>query len=114
MQEPPAFDFKREYLYQDRLYDLRGRPLQESHDSPGPSGGPSAAHRGRQWALLTFHQPVTAPQVILAALTTDTCLEAGSGGTSPLGCMAPIMQMPANSAPGEETAVSHTWLWGSL
>ena len=63
MQEPPAFDFRREYLYQDKLYDLRGRPLQEPCESAGPSGGSSATHRGRQWALLTFHQPVTAPEV---------------------------------------------------
>ena len=63
MQEPPAFDFRREYLYQDRLYDLRGRPPAEASAAAPRPAGPSGAHRGRQWALLTFQQPVTAPGV---------------------------------------------------
>ena len=59
LQDAPPFDFQREYLYQDQLYDLRGRPVA---GQPGRAGERVAVHRGRQWALLAFQQPVTAPQ----------------------------------------------------
>ena len=63
LQNPAAFDFKRDYLYQDQLYDLRGRPA-----TPQPGvNGQAPPHRGLQWALLTFQQPVTAPQACACA-----------------------------------------------
>lgn len=71
---PPSlgFDFGREYLYQEELYGLEGRPLQSSaaaaaDGSAASSTGLTATaasdgvHHSRQWAVLRFDQPVTAP-----------------------------------------------------
>ena len=99
VQEPPAFNFRREYLYQDKLYDLRGRPLQEPRES-GPSGGSSATHRGRQWALLTFHQPVTAPEVGLRSPGLKLDVFAGPH----LSCSPALLGVVAASHLGE-------WFW---
>ncbi|KAK9818119.1 hypothetical protein WJX72_007434 [[Myrmecia] bisecta] len=53
----PVFDFTREYLFQEELYGLDGRPqapASTAHDRQHP-------HYGPQWALVKFSQPVTAP-----------------------------------------------------
>lgn len=61
-----AFDLSQDYLYQDQLYGLEGRPC---GDGPSSDAGPASSlpkqrlHFGPQWALLRFEQPVTAPQV---------------------------------------------------
>ncbi len=47
------FDFSQDYAHQAELHGLEGRPR---------SFG-DGVHYGPQWALLTFDQPVTAPQV---------------------------------------------------
>lgn len=57
-----SFDFQREYLHQDELYGLEGRPLQ------GAAEGPQK-HYGAQWGLLKFSQPVTAPKVRLYSVS---------------------------------------------
>ena len=73
---PPPFDPSRDYLAQQELYGLEGRPL-GSMGATGPGGGGGGAskggsagaplgeerHHGPQFALLRFDQPVTAPQV---------------------------------------------------
>ncbi len=54
MQESNShFDFGQDYAHQTELHGLEGRPY---------SFG-DGVHYGPQWALLTFDQPVTAPQV---------------------------------------------------
>lgn len=73
-QPSVAFSMDREYLYQEELYGLEGRPLGSGSEAPGAgeaatsSGGPGVggedaggAHFGQQWLLLKFDQPVTAP-----------------------------------------------------
>ena len=60
-----GFDFGRDYAYQDQLHGLEGRPrsgLRPPGAPPEPASTASAAHYGPQWALLRFHQPITAPQ----------------------------------------------------
>ena len=81
-QQAAAFDSSREYLYQEQLYGLEGRPQADDALAPaagqhpadqqaqqgggGGSGSGEAAarrapHHGPQWAYLRFSQPVTAP-----------------------------------------------------
>lgn len=75
----PAFDFSQQYLYQEQLYGLEGRPaaaaLPSSKGEEGFSGtadeDAAPPHHGPQWALLRFSQPVTAPAVGL--LTPRSC-----------------------------------------
>lgn len=70
------FDTQQEYVYQDEVYGLEGRPYNPlaQHQLPGdPSQGPSSSggaahqgggvHYGPQWGLLTLTQPVTASEV---------------------------------------------------
>lgn len=61
----PAFDFKQQYIQQDELYGLEGRPLAAAAAAPDGSSSEQQQrrHYGPQWALLRFDQPVTAPQV---------------------------------------------------
>lgn len=54
----PAFDLKRDYVYQEELHGLEGRPC--SHNS---ADAVDSVHYGPQWAFLRFSQPVTAPKV---------------------------------------------------
>lgn len=70
-----AFDWSKQYLYQEELYGLEGRPITSSSSSSavaaaGGAGAVGAAcssgqqqHFGPQWVLLKFDQPVTAPEV---------------------------------------------------
>jgi hypothetical protein len=76
-----TFDFSQQYLHQEELFGLEGRPVSDSSAAPISAGpGPGAAvaaagatfagsalqgqrHYGQQWALLKFDQPVTAPEV---------------------------------------------------
>lgn len=78
----------RDYLYQDCLYGLEGRPVlnaashmqQEEQPGGGAEGvtgedsDAPAVHHGPQWAFLRFSHPVTAPAdslVIGSRLDTD-------------------------------------------
>ena len=70
------FDVKQEYVYQDEVYGLEGRPYnplaqhqissdaQQAPSTSGrgvdPEGG--RVHYGPQWGLLTLTQPVTASE----------------------------------------------------
>jgi len=73
----PAFDFERQYLDQEQLYGLEGRPTamaggEEQGKEAGSEG--DIRHHGPQWALLRFSQPVTAPVdslVVGSKLDTD-------------------------------------------
>lgn len=66
--EPQRFDSGREYLYQDCLHGLEGRPPSEA--APLAAGqhpadqraqrAQQAPHYGPQWVLLRFSHPVTA------------------------------------------------------
>ena len=62
----PTFDFSKQYLYQEELYGLEGRPhsavLQE-HTPAATNGVHKMPHYGPQWGLATFSRPVTAPAV---------------------------------------------------
>lgn len=62
---PPTFDFGRQYLDQEQLYGLGGRPsaARGAGEWGGGKGGSGNRHHGLQWALLRFSQPVTAPAV---------------------------------------------------
>jgi hypothetical protein len=78
-----GFDSSQEYLYQDCLHGLEGRPVgcssrAQQQADPGSggedSGGGEGVHHGPQWAYLRFSQPVTAPAdslVIGSRLDTD-------------------------------------------
>lgn len=71
------FDTKREYVYQDEVYGLEGRPhnpLAQNQLLSAPDQAPSTSgrgnypegdrvHYGPQWGLLTLTQPVTASEV---------------------------------------------------
>lgn len=65
----PAFDFSQQYLYQEQLYGLEGRPhaVMQPKGSGGTASNGAAGEaevspfHGPQWALLRFSQPVTAP-----------------------------------------------------
>lgn len=67
------FLWGQEYLYQQELYGLEGRPAQ-----PAAAAAAGAAvhaseedqqqHHGPQWALLKFDQPLTAPAVSVVVL----------------------------------------------
>ncbi|KAK9843360.1 hypothetical protein WJX74_010898 [Apatococcus lobatus] len=61
-----AFDLSQDYLHQDQLHGLEGRPCAEASSreaGAAPSSSPQQRlHFGPQWALLRFEQPVTAPQ----------------------------------------------------
>ena len=59
----PQFDVTAEYVYQDQMHGLEGRP-QDPNES-GEQGG--VPHYGPQWALLKFSQPVTAPKVLFTS-----------------------------------------------
>ncbi|PNW81764.1 hypothetical protein CHLRE_06g259200v5 [Chlamydomonas reinhardtii] len=82
---PMAFDAARDYLYQEELYGLEGRPIADpsvaaaaaaaegGEGEGGKEGGAEAAeahdgddgldrHFGPQWVLLKFDQPITAPK----------------------------------------------------
>lgn len=86
-----AFDWSKQYLYQEELYGLEGRPITSSSSSStvAAAGGAGAAgaacssgqqqHFGPQWVLLKFDQPVTAPEdsvVIGARFDVDAAGEA--------------------------------------
>ncbi len=70
------FDTQQEYVYQDEVYGLEGRPYNPlaQHQLPGePNQAPSTSgratpdrggvHYGPQWGLLTLTQPITASEV---------------------------------------------------
>jgi selenocysteine-specific elongation factor len=59
------FDWSKQYLYQDELYGLEGRPINSSSSTPAAAAGgeDQQRHFGPQWVLLKFDQPVTAPEV---------------------------------------------------
>lgn len=78
-QQAAAFDSSRQYLYQEQLYGLEGRPpaevdaaapaagqhaadqqAQQGGDGGSQAQGQRAPHHGPQWAYLRFSQPVTA------------------------------------------------------
>jgi selenocysteine-specific elongation factor len=73
-----AFDWSKQYIHQDELYGLEGRPITTTTSSSSTSAAAAAAagsegqqrHFGPQWVLLKFDQPVTAPEVRLALLAT--------------------------------------------
>ena len=84
---PAPFSMSRQYLAQDELYGLEGRPMGTGGRAPpGPDAAGAAAglsggagvsdeggahalgpmeghHHGPQWLLLKFEKPVTAPRV---------------------------------------------------
>ena len=86
----PGFDSSREYLYQDCLYGLEGRPAQQASSSGGSSGsaganqhqqegGEAGVHYGPQWAYLRFSHPVTAPpDSLVIGSRLDADLQAAS------------------------------------
>mmetsp|Transcript_20110 Transcript_20110/g.55989 ORF Transcript_20110/g.55989 Transcript_20110/m.55989 type:complete len:575 (-) Transcript_20110:259-1983(-) len=76
---PMHFDAAHEYVYQEELYGLEGRPLGASPSLKQTQGDGVEAyslsepdcpcHYGRQWAYLQFEHPVTAPKdsLVIAA-----------------------------------------------
>jgi hypothetical protein len=70
------FDWSQQYLHQEELYGLEGRPITSSSSSSGASATSGTVdgnevqqqrHFGPQWVLLKFDQPVTAPEVCLTS-----------------------------------------------
>ena len=70
------FDTKQEYVYQEEVYGLEGRPynpLAQNQLPSDPDHAPSTSgrtdpeggrvHYGPQWGLLTLTQPITASEV---------------------------------------------------
>nr|BCL66109.1 eukaryotic elongation factor [Volvox africanus] len=84
--KPMPFDQCREYLYQEELYGLEGRPslvaatgIDAACDSRNNVDDLTHRHFGPQWALMKFDQPITAPKdalVIGAKLDGDVHGEA--------------------------------------
>lgn len=93
-----AFDSSREYLYQDCLHGLEGRPPGEATLAPAAGEHPAdqqaqqaqqegdpqqvqqqQQHYGPQWAYLRFSQPVTAAA---DSLVIGSKLDAGEGRCS--------------------------------
>jgi hypothetical protein len=65
-----AFDFSQQYLYQEQLYGLEGRPAAAAQPArkgdahvTDAAGDDAPPHHCPQWALLRFSQPVIAPAV---------------------------------------------------
>lgn len=76
------FDRSCEYVYQEHLYGLEGRPRAVPAEEAGAAGGGSwedqsqpggPRHYGPQWVLLNFDQPVTAPAVGQHQVLYTTC-----------------------------------------
>jgi selenocysteine-specific elongation factor len=69
------FNRSREYVYQEQLYGLEGRPCGQGSagawDEQSEAGG--LRHYGPQWVLLNFEQPVTAPAVGAALCSFAGC-----------------------------------------
>lgn len=66
--EPLApFNWHQEYLFQQELHGMEGRPLGAAAAGSSAAAAAAAAeqqcHHGPQWALLRFEQPLTAPTV---------------------------------------------------
>ncbi|GLC39063.1 hypothetical protein PLESTB_001289600 [Pleodorina starrii] len=74
---PMGFDAERDYLYQDELYGLEGRPLAAAAAASASAAAQASVregedveaeeearerHFGPQWVLLKFDQPITAPK----------------------------------------------------
>ena len=73
MQEnAQSFDSEQEYVFQNYLYGLEGRPVDFSNHEASSEGSTQNVqrHYGPQWALLEFDQPVTAPKVYALASCT--------------------------------------------
>ncbi len=69
-QAAPAFDFSRQYLHQEQLYGLEGRPAAAAQPASkgdarfgGETEDDAPPHHGQQWVLLRFSQPIVAPAV---------------------------------------------------
>lgn len=93
-QEAPAFDSRREYLYQECLYGVEGRPpaadyagaaeagqhpADQQPQQQGDAGAHQQPHSGPQWAYLRFSQPVTAPvDALVIGSRLDADLNAAS------------------------------------
>eukprot|EP00887_Chlorella_sp_A99_P002875 scaffold6.g2875.t1 len=120
------FDFQKEYLYQEELYGIEGRPPAAAA-LPGDSSGDGRAqdpgaelqqqplqqppqeqepHYGPQWCYLRFSQPVTAPAdslVIGAKLDADlqgtACRLAFYGRLCAVPAAAPAAAGPGGAAP---------------
>lgn len=99
-----SFDFAQEYLHQNYLYGLEGRPV-ASEQSRSPSHGQSsqtgstARHYGPQWALLEFSQPITAPK---DALVIGSRLDADAGfKTCRLALYGRIVSLIDSSVPAD-------------
>ncbi|GAB4820810.1 hypothetical protein N2152v2_007856 [Parachlorella kessleri] len=82
-------DGKQEYLYQESLYGLEGRPVlsltSQEQEHSGDLEGSEQLHYGPQWAYLRFGHAVTAPADSLvigsrldADLQATSCRQAGT------------------------------------
>ncbi|KAL3148593.1 hypothetical protein ABBQ38_014023 [Trebouxia sp. C0009 RCD-2024] len=83
--EAQHFDTQQEYVYQDEVYGLEGRPYNplEQHQLPGdPNRAASdrgGVHHGPQWGLLTLTQPITASEdAVLIGSRLDASQEAST------------------------------------
>lgn len=62
---PPAFDMQQEYMHQEGLFGLEGRPLNPLSQSAASEAASTLgrSHHGPQWGLLHLSQPITASEV---------------------------------------------------
>jgi hypothetical protein len=60
-----GFRWEQQYLYQQELYGLDGRPPAATATKAAAATGGQQYHYGPQWVLLKFEQPLTAPEVRL-------------------------------------------------
>ncbi len=65
---PLPFDMDREYLYQEELYGMEGRPATSISSQ-------EERHFGSQFALLLFEHPVTAPRVRASSNSDIECYD---------------------------------------
>lgn len=115
--KPMPFDFSSEYLYQDELHGLEGRPAEAAGPSSaqaGPGAPPeepgtaSKPHHGPQWGLLRFDRPVTVPQdSLLIGARFDMDSSSSACRLAFYGRMVAVVAIPGDMAAKEGGPVSH-------
>ncbi len=104
-----VFDYTEEYLYQDEMYGIEGRPATAELFGGGDSGGkdldaddassPPPPHYGPQWAVVQFDEPVTAPSdSLIIGARLDADLHASACRIALSGHLQTIFEYSPNNA----------------
>ena len=115
-QQQQQFDSRREYLFQDCLHGLEGRPPsaaaghhpadQQQQQQVG-SGEAPPPHYGPQWAYLRFSQPVTAPaDSLVIGSKLDVDLHAATCRLAFAGRLCAVVPDPSGEEGGKPGGVA--------